>query len=763
MAELAFKGFAVIVSQLTKIIYRSVFGTVGIDCGQSKNILAAVFQRNVKHSFSGALFDSNGFRIFFFTVPVGQLNLHALILFVRVSPGNCQLIVAAGCFDIGNLLAGIHGNGSSVAHGAVRTHSIQFQSGNLFGIFQSFDVVVVRIRAAYETFGTVGIFRVNAIQLHFVVILIDVPGKLDFTSGIKLSVKHQAGGSVGGISLAVADLQAAQVYLISVNLFGSGNFQADCGNLSAGILCQREVHGLPAVGLLAGLFDGKENLLFGAILEDQAQLHSRAVISGRLVIGKGNTAVSSDVQIGLVQVYKLAALYSAINGQRRTTVVCAYLLKVEGRHGAVTHHLFLLGTIIPIHVQQVVIGGFHPPLPGGKNVLEVDVSPFHIAGNFTVFKILHTMAVIEIGIEGGSINDGTFCDIAGESLECGIRYFHVRTVYTAVVIDIFGRSGEIHTLALFILPLISCLIALVAVSAVLLTIEMAAPDGKAQNGVAGFIPQAIQVLAPSPLAAFYTIVHNLMGVQTQTDGVICRTLHAARIVPVVEENGVCHTAVGLVPDPVTVGGVEIVLVGNIAGICNGIIPLDVASLIAHPLQHLTEQRHIRGINSLFLIDKVAVETIIIHDINQLLCIGEIAVFILVQPFFRVQGCSGNKIFAQCHNAVFVCSVDCCNGGNGRCTVFLINTSHINTGCRTSAGTNQIGILPELVSIVGKVIIRLVAVPGCFRYIRGTIVAGRNNIQLRICGQIGIGLRGCKRLIALLQRHACSQFFGIIVG
>src|SRR5699024_9864221 len=128
------------------------------------------------------------------------------------------------------------------------------------------------------------------------------------------------------------------------------------------------------------------------------------------------TAVSSDVQIGLVQVHKLAALYSAINGQRRTTVVCAYLLKVEGRHGAVTHHLFLLGTIIPIHVQQVVIGGFHPPLPGGKNVLEVDVGPFHIAGNFTVFKILHTMAVIEIGVEGSSINNGTLCDIAGKSL-----------------------------------------------------------------------------------------------------------------------------------------------------------------------------------------------------------------------------------------------------------------------------------------------------------------------------------------------------------
>src|SRR5699024_2239765 len=121
-----------------------------------------------------------------------------------------------------------------------------------------------------------------------------------------------------------------------------------------------------------------------------------------------------------------------------------------------------------------------------------------------------------------------------------------------------GRSGEIHTLALFILPLISCLIALIAVSTVLLTIEMAAPDSKAQNGVASFIPQAIQVLAPSPLAAFYTIVHNLMGIQTQADCMICRTLHVSRAIPVVEENGVCHTAVGLVPDPVAVGGVEIV-------------------------------------------------------------------------------------------------------------------------------------------------------------------------------------------------------------
>ena len=373
------------------------------------------------------------------------------------------------------------------------------------------------------------------------------------------------------------------------------------------------------------------------------------------------------------------------------------------------------------------------------------------------------MAVIEIGVEGGSINDGTLCDIAGESLECGVCHFHIRTVYTAVVTHIFGRSGKIHTLALFILPLISCLIALVAVSAVLLTIEMAAPDGKAQYGVSGFIQQTIQVLAPSPLAAFHAIVHNLMGIQTQTDRMIRGALHVARIVPVVEENGICYTAIGLVPDPVAVSRVEHILIGNIAAIGNGIIPLDIASLIAHPLQHLTEQRHIRGINSLFLIDKVAVETIIIHDINQLLCIGEIAVFILVQPFFRVQGCSGNKIFTQCHNAVFVCSVDCCNGGNGRCTVFLINTSHINTGCRTSAGTNQVSILPELVSIVGKVIIRLVAVPGCFRYIRGTIVAGRNNIQLRICGQIGIGLCGCKRLIALLQRHTRSQFFRIIVG
>ena len=87
----------------------------------------------------------------------------------------------------------------------------------------------------------------------------------------------------------------------------------------------------------------------------------------------------------------------------------------------------------------------------------------------------------------------------------------------------------------------------------LLAVEVAAPDGKTQDGVSSIVPQAVQVFAPLPLAAFYAIVNHFMRVKAQALGMLRGALHIARIVPVIQENRVGYTAVCLVPDPVAVG------------------------------------------------------------------------------------------------------------------------------------------------------------------------------------------------------------------
>ena len=385
------------------------------------------------------------------------------------------------------------------------------------------------------------------------------------------------------------------------------------------------------------------------------------------------------------------------------------------------------------------------------------------------------MAVVEVGGKYRTIDDRTLGNILGEALKGSAGDLHVGAVYALIIAHILRRSGEIHTLAFFVGPLVVSLIPQVVVLAVLLAVEVAAPNGEAQAGVAGAVQQTVQILAPSPLAALYAVVNDLMGVQVRfgmglVDAfqIIHICLHigigisVARQIPVVQENGVGNPTVLCVPNPVAVGGIKVVLIGDVALIRNGIVPLDVAALVPHPLEHLFKQGHIGSIDAFFLVDEVAVEAVVVHNVDKLLGIGEVALFILVQPLFGVLGGSGNEVLAQGLDAVLMGGVDGGNGGQGHSAVFLVVGPSDNASRGTSASADKVGILPELIGIEREVVIGVVAVPGGVGHVGGAVVAGRNSVQGDAFIQIGIGLGRRKLLVALLQGHIGFQFIRIVV-
>ena len=270
----------------------------------------------------------------------------------------------------------------------------------------------------------------------------------------------------------------------------------------------------------------------------------------------------------------------AVSCQGGTAVVRADLLVFKGQYGTVYDPL-IVGAVIPVHIQFRALA-LNPPLPGGQDILDIDVGPFHVAADFAVLEILHAVAVVEVGGKRGTVDDRFLRDITGEPLKFGVGYPYVGTVYAGIIPGVLRRAGKVHPLTLFRGPLVLGFVAVIVFPVILFPVEVAAPDGKAQDGIARVIQQAVQILGISPLAALYAVEDHFLGIQPQAGGMIGGALHIGGVVPVVQENGIGHTAVRFIPDPVAVGGIEIILIGNPAAVQNGIVPLDIASLVAHP-------------------------------------------------------------------------------------------------------------------------------------------------------------------------------------
>ena len=745
-------GFAEVIGQTAEVVDEAVV------VGQSQDVLFTVFHINIEGDGAVAGLGSGSGLI---GVEVLQLDFG-----LAAVPGNNQLVVGGSGLDIGDAVA-VQGDLSACALRAVDTHSADFQSDHICAVFQSLDVVVFSVCAADETLGAVSVDSVDVIVVDGGVVS-DVPGDLELVGGVEHLLQLHTGGSGGSVVVAVGNNQAAQVDLIVFNSLGCGQLNADGGDDLAGILAQIHGSGGPA-GLLAGVSDGQDDgINCVAVLEGDSNADLRSVISGRLVVSQSQLGVGGHIQLGLVEVDHVGVSQIAVDNQGGTAVVGADL-----GVGECTLLTGILRTVVPVHIQsQGFALRLDPPLPGGQDILNVQVGPLHITGNFTVQEVLHAVTVVEVGGKDGAVDDGLLNDVLGEALEVDGAGADVVTGYGAggVFAGDLGSGGEVHALTLFHTPLISGLVTVVVCGIIAVLVPVTAPDGEGGVGLAVFvngIELCVDVLAELPLAAFNTHVDHIIGVQTQGLGMSLGVLQSGGGIPVVQEDGIGDTAVLFVPDPAVVVVIESILVGNVAVVANGIVPLDVGTPIAHPLQHIPEQGDIVVVDILFLVDEVAVEAIVVHDVDELLGIGVIAVLILVQPFDGVLGRSGNKVLSQGQNTVLMGGIG--GGSLGNCDGAVLKGADECLGFGidllggTAAGTDDVSVLPELEQVHAEIIVCHTCVPGAVAGIGVAVVGGTDGVQPGLIQQIGICLGGGESADAVLQGDFCHQFFGIVVS
>ena len=745
-------GFAEVIGQIAEVVDKTVV------VGQSQDVILTVFNVDVKGDGAVAGLGSGGFLL---GVPVAQLDFS-----LAAVPGNNQLVVGGSGLDIGDTGV-IQRDLSACALRAVDTHGADFQSNHILAVFQSLDVVVLCVCAADETLGAVNVDSVDVIVVDGGVVS-DVPGDLELVGGVEHLLQLHTGGSGGSVVVAVGNNQAAQVDLIVFNSLGCGQLNADGGDDLAGILAQIHGSGGPA-GLLAGVLDGQDDGLRGiAVLEGDSDANLGSVISGGLMVGQSDLGVCSDIQLGLVEVDRMGVSQVAVDSDGITAVPGADLSVGER-----TLMAGMLGAVVPIHFQgQGFAGGFHPPLPGGQNGLDVQVGPLHITGDFAVDEVLHAVAGGEVGSEDSAVDDGLLNNVLGEALEVDGACADIVTVHAAdrVSTCVLSGRGEVHTLTLFHIPLILSLVTVVVGTVKLVLIPVGAPDGEGSVGLAVLIYAVVTGLdigAKLPLTAFDTHEDDLVGVQTQSLSVSLGVLQRGGAIPVVQEDGVGDAAVLGVPDPAVVVVVELILVGDGAGIANGVIPLDVCALLAHPLQHIPEQGDISGGDVFFLVDEVAVEAVVVHDVDELLGIGIVAVLILVQPLLRDLRNTGSEVLSQGQNTVLMSGIGCGSLGNGNGAVLERAEEElglfVNLLGGTAAGTGHIGVLPELIQVVAEIVVCHACVPGTVAGVGVTVVGRGDGVQTGLVDQAGVCLGCCVSVDTVLQGNLSDQFFGIVVS
>ena len=745
-------GIAVLVDQLAEVVDKAIV------IGQGQDVILAVFHIDVEGDGAVAGLGSGSDLV---GVEVLQLDLS-----LAAVPGDDQLVVSGSGHNIADAVVAQSDLRASALR-AVDADSAELQSDHVLAVFQSLDVVVFSVGAADETLGAVSVDGVDVVVVDAGVVR-DVPGDLDLVGVIELLLQLHAGGSSGSVVVAVGDFQITQVDLIVFNSLGGGQLHADGGDDLTGILAQIHGGGGPA-GLLAGIGDGQNNGLgLIAVLEGNSNADLGSVVSGGLVISQGDFGICGDIQLGLVQVDHVGVVQVAVDNDGVTAVVSADL--GVGECALVTGEL---GAVVPIHIQsQSGALGFHPPLPGGQNGLDVQVGPLHITGDFTVNEVLHAVAGGEVGGEDSAVDDGLLNNILGEALEVDGAGIDIVTGHSTdgVGACVLSGGGEVHTLTLFHVPLILGLIAVVVGAVILVLIPVGAPDSEGGIGLVVLVNSivvAVQVSAELPLATLDAHVDDLVGVQTQGLSVSLGILQGGAAVPVVQEDGIGNTAVLFVPDPAVVVVVELILVGDGAAVANGVIPLDVGALLAHPLQHIPEQGDIVRGDVLFLVDEVAVEAIVVHDVDELLGVGIVAVLVLVQPLLRDLRNTGGEVLSQGQNAVHVGGVGGGSLGNGDGAVLEGADQSLGLGIDllggTAACTGHVGVLPELEQVHAEVFVCHAAVPGTVAGV-GVTVAGRGDgVQTGLIQQPGVSLSCGEGADAVLQGDLGDQFVGVVVS
>ena len=324
-------------------------------------------------------------------------------------PGNAYHPVSRLHLHIGNRLAVIIGHRSGLALAAVGADGGHFHRHFSVGIVEILNIVDLVVNTAHIHFHTVQ----NGIDIVLLdgVIIAQIPGDYHLV-GIVGLVNRQTGRCIRGQISAGGIVNAANMHLIVVGR--PLEVQPYDSYLLAGK--RRQVHrgGDPAVGYLRRIFQRNVRHGIGIVLgvdvlgKHQSQAHGHIVGRG-LLEGHLHLRLSRNFQIGLVQMHVVVCIHLAVNSQRGAALIGIHQIEIKFAVGEISlllafrpgtgQRLLVLGSVV-IFRLQLRARRFKPELPGGQNVLNVDIGPFMLVGDHSIFRIDQAVAGVEVGIEG---------------------------------------------------------------------------------------------------------------------------------------------------------------------------------------------------------------------------------------------------------------------------------------------------------------------------------------------------------------------------
>ena len=465
-----------------------------------------------------------------------------------------------------------------------------------------------------------------------------------------------------------------------------------------------------------------------------------------------------------------------VHYQRGTALIGAYLGIRHGNGIVVDIVVDQLAAIVKVHVQLLFAGAFHPPLPSGQDVLDVDVGPGLVSGNSAVHKVLHAVTGVEIGVELGAVDDGTLGDKVSHADPSGsVCHLHIGTAVTsfqAGIRGIFLHAGEEHSFALGhhpleLIPLHGrCALSIVEgnlVHAALIPVT-GGEQGYAGAGVAGFIIQVCHIAGAGVTAAELVLValcaeeDALKGVNADLLSICDSAVYRGFAPAIVDEHRVVDLSVNVVLQPLGLRGVKAAV---------GVIPLGIQAGCGQLSHKGFEILHI----AFFLVQEVAVKAHILSDLDELVCNGELAVLVLFNQVSAGLAGTERRIEIDTgdgHHAVFMSSIgisrvgDIHNAELKAASLPVAGNGIINCfggigSCCAVPGREVVGILPEVEHMLAE----FIGIHSAVEKAVAVVTLHQHDFCIGI--QIRLGLGCFKCLIALLQRNLRSQELCIGIG
>ncbi|MNX17514.1 hypothetical protein D3C86_473960 [compost metagenome] len=241
---------------------------------------------------------------------------------------------------------------------------------------------------------------------------------------------------------------------------------------------------------------------------------------------------------------EIICLQLAIHDKRASSIEAAHRLVGKARA------LIIIRTEVKICCKLAALG-FHPPLPGHGDILNIDIRPFLRAGYFAVHIISKAMPGIEVGCKISPLDYGAFSDIGRHAVPVRAGSFNIGQIYFRIppcIRRVLIRTrppgtiaDEGHPLIVVISPAVRISSSEVLIQRILGKISSECGDAVHRLTLIVEIQAQVILLLPSPKVTVPSFNARKDGLQRVKSQAFCMLAGAFQLVfvpPVVQEYGI---------------------------------------------------------------------------------------------------------------------------------------------------------------------------------------------------------------------------------